>query len=186
MYHIQKLCQNALWLKNGRVVRYGHATSVTQAYLAWHEEQSADAKSPIPQVLASAAGFYAVQSMELDPGDTLAQGATLKISGEVYSPDGRQPAVLIGIVRKDGTPVYGVSTEMDGVTLTAVDRQRYQFALTFPSLTLLPGNYTLRAHALDPEAVRLFDHVERPLTITGDTRESGLVRLPHRWGRFAE
>jgi hypothetical protein len=29
--------------------------------------------------------------------------------------------------------------------------------------------------------VRLFDHVERPLTITGDAREFGMVRLPHQW-----
>jgi lipopolysaccharide transport system ATP-binding protein len=39
----------------------------------------------------------------------------------------------------------------------------------------------LRAHAMDPEGVRLFDHVERPLVVSGDSRELGLVRLPHRW-----
>jgi lipopolysaccharide transport system ATP-binding protein len=40
----------------------------------------------------------------------------------------------------------------------------------------------VRAHALDPEGVRLFDNVERPLVVTGETRELGLVRLEHRWG----
>jgi lipopolysaccharide transport system ATP-binding protein len=39
----------------------------------------------------------------------------------------------------------------------------------------------VRAHALDPEGVRLFDHVERTLTVTGATRELGFVRLVHRW-----
>lgn len=115
----------------------------------------------------------------------MAQGTTLDISGEIYSPDGRVPVALIGIVRADATPVYGVSTEMDGVRLRPIDRQRYRFSLTFPALDLLPGSYAVRAHALDPEGVRLFDHVERPLTITGDTRESGLVRLDHRWGGTA-
>jgi Wzt-like putative exopolysaccharide export protein len=159
---------------------------VTQAYLAWHEEKSAGRTTPIPQALASIAGLYSVQSLRLDPGETVAQGTTLEISGEVFSPDGRQPVILIGIVRADDTPVYGVSTEMDGVALTAIDAQRYRFALGFPSLDLLPGKYTVRAHALDPEAVRLFDQVECPLTITGDSREQGFVRLAHRWRTFEE
>ena len=34
---------------------------------------------------------------------------------------------------------------------------------------------------MDPEGVRLFDHVERPFVVTGDSRELGLVRLAHRW-----
>ena len=41
MYHVQKLCRSALWLKDGRVERYGPAADVTQAYLAYHEEKSA-------------------------------------------------------------------------------------------------------------------------------------------------
>ena len=40
MYHIQKLCRSALWLKDGRVERYGDAADVTQAYLAYHEEKA--------------------------------------------------------------------------------------------------------------------------------------------------
>jgi lipopolysaccharide transport system ATP-binding protein len=67
------------------------------------------------------------------------------------------------------------------VAPTRVAEQRYAFALTFTSMTLLPGRYRVRAHALDPEGVRLFDHVERTLTVTGSTRELGFVRLPHRW-----
>src|SRR5690349_23945642 len=37
MYHVQKLCQRALWLKDGRPVREGASAPVTQAYLAYHE-----------------------------------------------------------------------------------------------------------------------------------------------------
>jgi lipopolysaccharide transport system ATP-binding protein len=48
-------------------------------------------------------------------------------------------------------------------------------------MALLPGRYRVRAHALDPEGVRLFDNVEHTFTVTGVTRELGFVRLPHRW-----
>jgi lipopolysaccharide transport system ATP-binding protein len=181
MYHIQKLCRRALWLKDGRPVSYGGAAEVTQAYLAYHEEKSQGRKSPIPRAAAAAAGVYAVQSLALDPGDTVAQGGALTVRGEVYSPDGRVPVVLVGIIRADGTPVYGVATDMDRVRLTPLAADRYAFGLQFTELPLLPGKYFVRAHALDPEGVRLFDNVELQLIVTGTTRELGMVRMPHRW-----
>jgi lipopolysaccharide transport system ATP-binding protein len=36
-------------------------------------------------------------------------------------------------------------------------------------------------HALDPEGVRMFDTLEKPLVVTGSARELGLVRIAHRW-----
>ena len=74
MYHVQKLCRSALWLKDGRVERYGAAADVTQAYLAYHEEKGARAKKPIAATHAAAAGVYAIQHLELEPGDSIAAG----------------------------------------------------------------------------------------------------------------
>jgi len=182
MYHVQKLCRSALWLRDGRVERYGDTAEVTQAYLAFHEEKSARAKDPVAPSVAAAAGIYAIQSLELSPGPDVAQGEELNLAGEVYSPDGRPPNVLIGIVRADGTPIYGVATDMDGVAPRRIAADRFAFALTLPRVELLPGKYFARVHALDPEGVRLFDNVERAFVVTGATREMGLVRLAHRWG----
>jgi len=186
MYHIQKLCRTALWLKDGRVERYGAAADVTQAYLAYHEEKSASAKQPVPRGAAAAAGVYAITSLSLDPGEIIAQGDTLTVDGEVFAPDGRTPVVLIGVVRADGTPVYGVATDMDGVVPQRVAGDSFTFSLTLSALALLPGKYVIRAHALDPEGVRLFDHVERALIVSGESRELGLVRLPHRWNEASK
>jgi lipopolysaccharide transport system ATP-binding protein len=181
MYHVQKLCRRALWLKDGKPVREGEAAAVTQAYLAYHEEKSDGRKVPMSSATAVAAGYYAIQSLALEPGESVGQGGSLTVRGEIYSPDARAPVVLVGIVRADGTPVYGVATDMDRVAPTRLADDRYAFALEFDELALLPGKYFVRAHALDPEGVRLFDNVERELTVTGTTRELGMVRLAHRW-----
>jgi len=181
MYHVQKLCRHALWLREGRVERYGPVMDVTQAYLAYHEEKSTRAREPIAEAQAAVAGVYAIQSFEISPAEYVELGDTLAVSGEVYSPDGRAPVVLVGIVRADGTPVYGVATDMEGVAPRKLADDRYEFSLCLPDLSLLPGKYFARAHALDPEGVRLFDHVERGFTVTGSSREMGFVRLPHRW-----
>jgi lipopolysaccharide transport system ATP-binding protein len=181
MYHIQKLCRSAMWLKDGRVDRHGPASEVTQAYLAYHEEKAARSKHPIASASAATAGVYAVQSLTLDPPSRVLSGASLTVAGDVFSPDGRVPVVLIGLVRADGTPVYGVATDMDNVAPSRIDTHRFAFALTFPRLSLLPGKYVVRAHALDPEGVRLFDNIERPLIVAGDTRELGFARIEHTW-----
>jgi lipopolysaccharide transport system ATP-binding protein len=182
MYHVGKLCPSALWLRDGRVERHGPSAEVTQAYLAYHEEKAAGAKTPIDAPRAAAAGVYAVQTLDFAPGDRIENGGDLRLSGEVFTPDGREPVVLVGIVRADNTPVYGVATDMDQVALRRIGADRFAFVLTLPRLALLPGRYLVRVHALDPEGVRLFDNVERPLVVTGETRELGLVRLEHHWG----
>jgi lipopolysaccharide transport system ATP-binding protein len=181
MYHVQKLCRAALWLKDGRMVRHGPATEVAQAYLAYHEEKSVGSGLPIAPPLARDAGYYAIQALTLEPPERLAAGGTLVVTGEVYSPDDRAPVVLVGLVRADGTPIYGVATDMDGVTPQRLGAQRFAFSLTFPQLPLLPGKYIVRAHALDPEGVRLFDNVERTFVVEGASRELGFVRIGHGW-----
>jgi len=185
MYHVQKLCHRALWLKAGKVERYGPAMDVTQAYLAYHEEKLANAKQAREAneitAAAQAAGVYVVKTFDVRPGPTLAMGEPLEIECELYSPDDRAPVLLVGIVRADGTPVYGVATDMDRIAARRIDEKRYGYTIRFPELSLLPGKYVLRAHALDPEAVRMFDTLERTLVVTGDSREFGLVRLPHAW-----
>jgi lipopolysaccharide transport system ATP-binding protein len=181
MYHVQKLCRAALWLKDGRMVRHGPAAEVAQAYLSYHEEKSAGAGQPIAPPLARDAGYYAIESLTLDPPERVAAGGTLVVAGEVYSPDDRAPVVLVGLVRADGTPIYGVATDMDGVAPERLTAQRFAFSLTFPQLPLLPGKYIVRAHALDPEGVRLFDNVERTFVVEGASRELGFVRIGHGW-----
>jgi len=181
-YHVQKLCRNALWLKDGRVVRYGAAPEVTQAYLAYHEEKEAIAKRPLATAQAEAAGAYAIQSLTLEPSARIKIDDLLAIRGEVFSPDDRVPVVLVGLVRADGTPVYGVATDMDGVVLQRIGSRRFAFTITFPRLPLLPGKYFVHAHALDPEGVRLFDNIEQGFVVEGTSRELGLVRIDHGWG----
>src|SRR5690606_23935629 len=46
MYHVQKLCQHALWLHQGRLVRQGDVFEVSQAYLAHHEQRSRHGEQP--------------------------------------------------------------------------------------------------------------------------------------------
>ena len=184
MYHVQKLCRHACWLRDGEVAGYGDVFDVTQAYLAWHEKKSA------PQSEALATDRHNVEFSVLDV--TLngqhgeqpllsGRGASLQVGCRIRSRDGRVPNVAVGVVRADGTPVYGVSTDMDAHAPRRIDAHEYACDIVFDAMPLLPGSYTIRVHPLDPEGVRVFDTMERVLNVRGATREFGLVQLPHRW-----
>jgi lipopolysaccharide transport system ATP-binding protein len=195
MYHVQKLCRKALWLQKGKVAGYGDVFDVSQAYLAYHERKNADAESKAfktdshdhYRVLAVDAR---VNDGEWQRGESALQpfavGAQLELTIEVFAPDDRAPTVLVGIVRADGTPVYGVTNDEAHESAHAHAAQRtraqhFQIGLRFTELNLLPGSYALKVHTLDPEGVRLFDTQIRDFTIRGQSREFGLVRLPHQW-----
>jgi lipopolysaccharide transport system ATP-binding protein len=113
--------------------------------------------------------------------DTFRQGEELVLQGIAYEPDDRSPVLLFGIVRADGTAVYGSPSNERGFAPKPIGERTFSFAIRFPAVALLPGKYTMRTHALDPEGLRLFDTVESEFVVTGETRDFGLVRLEHRW-----
>lgn len=184
MYHVQKLCRHALWLRQGRVEAYGDVFEVTQDYLAYHERKSLQDASA-PDVHYSG-GEYRISEVELN-GDAstgtchLARGDSLRLQVRIYSPDGRRPELALGLARADGTAVYGLTSEMDAAPARQLDASHWQYTFSFEALPLLPGSYTVNLHAMEPESVRLFDTVERAVVVRGASREVGLVQLAHRW-----
>jgi lipopolysaccharide transport system ATP-binding protein len=185
MYHIQKLCRHACWLKQGAIAAYGDVFDVTQAYLAYHERKMVAPTPGRDTVISRGLEFHLVDltlnDLAQDTPLLLDQGARLRVRARVHSRDGRVPVIIFGIARADGTPVYGVSTEMDGVAPWAESANCYVAELEFSELSLLPGSYNVKAHPLDSEGVRLFDTIEHPLTVRGQSREFGVVRLAHTW-----
>ncbi len=184
MYHIQKLCSHAIWLQHGRMQASGDVFEVTQAYLAYHERKTA-IEAEGARAAPSSEG-YRVEHVSIN-GQTalipyhIALGRDLLIEADLFSPDGRRPHIAIGIVRADGTAVYGSSSEIDSVAGETLESGLQRFRVVFEALTLLPGQYTVKVHAMDPECLRVFDTEVREIVIRGESREFGLVRLAHRW-----
>jgi lipopolysaccharide transport system ATP-binding protein len=183
MYHIQTLCGRALWLHHGAGRMQGQAFEVTREYLAYHEAKTAAAakappppQGPVPRIVSLWA-----EDGEGRPADTFALGDTAVLQGIAYEPDDRPPVVLVGVVRVNGTGVCGMHSNDFDFVPARLERGQFGFAVRFEPLDLLPGKYYFRAHALDPEGLRLFDTVAVEFTVTGVTRDYGIVRLPHTW-----
>ena len=183
MYHVQTLCSRALWLDQGQVRAQGDSFEVTQEYLAWHErKQRAEAPSGhvVPATMPSIRRVW-IGRPDGQACEEFNQGDEVLVRGLAYSPDGRAPTILAGVVRADGTAVWGTHSNDAGFVPTPVGDGLFGFEMSLRDLPLLPGKYGFRTHALDPEGLRLFDTVETPFTVKGRTRDYGFVRLPHEW-----
>jgi len=117
MYVVQKLCQKAVWIHEGRVEQYGDVFPVTQSYLAWHEKRTSKEK----EIRSNASGdgaHYRIEKFELmgshqDDPPEFVMGDDISVELQIYSPDDRPPVGLFGVLRADGTPVYGVASDHD-------------------------------------------------------------------------
>jgi len=185
MYQVQKLCQRAVWLDGGAIRAEGDVFDVTQRYLAFHERK--DSQAQVETRSHGNQAQYALTALMLNgvaEGEAqLGVGDTLEVEISIKSPDGRAPVAMVGIVRADGTPVYGVATDHEGIRLSLDPDGQATVRCTFDHLQLLPGGYQIKAHTLDPEGLRVHDTLERPLTVVGQTRELGTTRLAHRWSQ---
>ncbi|MGL6290439.1 MAG: ABC transporter ATP-binding protein [Silanimonas sp.] len=179
LYHVQKLCRHAIWLKGGRIEAHGDAFDVTQRYQAWLEQRESSER----EASAAARGDYRIEAMDVAiKGLESSAGGTIRIALRASSRHGERPHLLVGLSRIDGTAIFGTGTEIDGVEAWPTGPTGHVGArLVLDGVRLQPGDYRLRAHAMDPEALRVFDTVERTFSVGGASREFGLVRLPHRW-----
>lgn len=183
MYHVQKLCQKAIWLRSGEVAAAGDVFDVSQAYLAYHEKKQRDAKDGATGVVDAECRIEGWRiNGELDCRTVLLDHErVIRIVVDIAVRDDRAPVLLAGVDHVNGLSIYGVSSEMDGAEPERQSAGRYRHCMDLDLSSVLPGEYLLKLHPMDPEGLRLFGTEEIVLIIRGQTREFGAVQLPHRW-----
>lgn len=185
MYHIQTLCQKAVWIHQGRAHMSGDAHQVTRAYLAHHEERNASLEAP-SRPTADHATQPAMQRLWTEdadgrPAERFPSASDIRLCGVYSSPDDTPTVVMAGLMRIDGTPVYGTFSNAAGFASNRVGDRLFAFCFELRMHSLLPGKYTMKAHTLDVHGLRLFDTLETDIVVEGETTEHGMVRLDHSW-----
>ena len=181
MFHVEKLCQTALWLERGVVRAYGPARDVTASYRASIETE---ARPGSEDAETAAETRWAEPSASADrdarltlhcagnraPGELCALGEPMTVIIEAGARAGldvaRAARHSLDFVRSDGTTV--LSVRVRGTRLH------------IPRLPLLPGRYCVRLRADDEGSRRVL--AERWFDCRGASRELGTARLEHAWG----
>ncbi len=182
MYHVQKLCRAALWLKDGRTVRYGAGRGGGAGLSRLPRGKSrrrASSRSPRPRRAPRATTRCRRCASTRRSASPRAERS--RCPGRCTRPTTARRWCWWGSSAPTAPPSTAWRPTWTASRRSGLAAQRFAFSIRFPQLPLLPGKYIVRAHALDPEGVRLFDNVELPFVVEGASRELGLVRLGHGW-----
>jgi len=187
---IRMLCEEALWLQEGRVRSRGKASDVVDEYLAnVHHVQpssgesesrwgSGEAQVDRVEILGPAGS----PASEISTGDEV----TFRLYYSCHEMIAR-PVFGMAIHRVDGVEVTSVNGRDVGSVPERIEGDGW-LDLTVPALALLPGAYFLSVSLYDFALQHSFDHRERLLRFeVGPGRRdasSGVVSLGVRW-RFS-
>ncbi|WP_223787060.1 ABC transporter ATP-binding protein [Marinicella meishanensis] len=179
-YHVQKLCQKAVWLEQGAVRAYGDVFSVTQAY----QDAIADPHAMPSGEQVNRSTYHIHDAQIMHQGETceaVAFNSDLLLRVQVFTPDQQVPGICIGIVTNQGVPVYGTYSELHDCQPVRDEQGFVVYEIGLPGLKLLPGSYQFRFHTMTPENIQMIDTFEQPLKITGQSREMGTYQITTEW-----
>ena len=196
LYDVRQICDDAMWLKNGRLQLLADAVTVTNEY-ATYENQLAVSRDPSqievdpdgivresraaddqPRIL-SATLVDAVTGAERNmfkPGEALGVRVHLRNGHD------RLPLCLaVGFTRTEGMLMFAGHTGIDGVPLHFPDEAIV--TLVVPDVQLLSGEFVVPIWLLDQNGVHRFHErpAEKNLIVQNRTKELGVFRHAHRW-----
>ena len=195
MYHIEAICDQAIWLERGHVMMLDVPERVTRAYDA---------------ALIAETTLSSVKPADTAPNDASLDSNSTRLVEVVVSADGvagkrhvlragvssltvmvrfkadKQlpcPAVAFGLETLAGAAVTSGSTHLSGITL-AVDAEGFgAVQLDFPNLPLMRGTFRLAVFLMCERGLHVYDHATycAELEVRHDDPAQGVCILPHAW-----
>jgi lipopolysaccharide transport system ATP-binding protein len=181
LYDLRQVCDEALWLEEGRIAAAGDCSAVVAAYSAFERDRAQDVARPdrrdgdpciVSVEIVRVGSGERVSSIE--PGDSI----EVRVA---WRNPGASPVHLgVTFTRQDQTLVAAAGTHFDGVTLRG---KAGRAVLSLPDVALLSGSFLVVAHLFDEHGVHRYDDraLDDRLVVKSPSREVGLVRLAHAW-----
>ncbi len=181
LYDVRTLCDEALWLADGRVAASGPANVVTNRYAAWQDERAADADADddLPARWPRIARV-AVHDAKGRETSEVASGDSIEVRVDWTNGGDETLQLGVGFVRQDQVLCAALGTRFDGLALEGAGGTA---CLSLPRLALLAGTFRVVAYLFDEHGLHRYHErgAGRDLVVNNDTDEVGLVRLDHAW-----
>lgn len=206
MYHIEAICDQAIWLERGQIRLRGEPGEVTRAYASQTVPAEAQvvtrAIEPLPgEVVAVVPVVPAVPAVP--PG----QARLLTIAASVDGVAGKSlrlkaglsnlkvevsfqsdpalptPSIAFGLETVAGYLVSSGSTVFHGVQPDMKADGTGRATLDFPNLPLMRGKYRMTIFLACERSIHIYDHAQYciELDVTQEGLDQGVVLLPHTW-----
>jgi len=194
LYHIEAICDRAIWLNKGEVSQEGGPAAVISAYdlfLASQDTQPETqevAQNTVGNAPAGGARIIKVECrVEQQTGKTLAlQSLQSTLTIKVFFVGDTHldvPSVAVAIVTKNETLIASASSKNDDIVLTRAEDGSGSAMLVLPKCPLLKGEYYINVFLACEQALHVYDHAQHvaELYVSQSGLEQGFVSLPHSW-----
>ncbi len=195
---VERISDEVIWLKHGRIEMQGHTKRVTDSYLeyvgkkdevkaeALHEEQEKVAEEEREKRWGSQeVTLQNIRMLDTDGKEKYIYepGEALTLQFEVESKEKEQDDFVfgIGIFNSEGIQCYGTNTHIDRLTpkrLFGKGLVRVQI----PSLNLINGSYYLNVAVHKRDGYPFdYHHFLYTFRVGSASRDVGIARIPHHW-----
>jgi lipopolysaccharide transport system ATP-binding protein len=192
LYQVRELCEQALWLEQGKIKQRGMAQRVVDAYQTACRAKEVSTLNPL-EIYAQSTSITTtstqpfIQSAQLTPSTQVVfkTGATFGVEVQVQLNGCPIQEVHLGVVirRNDDIQCYGMSTLHEGVALQGKEQVLIRYVMD--ELPLLGGSYCLELWLMDQTGLHVYDSRERcchfMVEQLSQSQGIGVCQLPHRW-----
>jgi len=205
MYHIEAICDSAIWLDRGHMMMFDRPAKVVaryQTFLNGEEVRDSHAirdQGPRPEAVPVVSGASGTARLLGVKGRRLAQGQPVEDEGPLRIRAGQDgllvevafradpalpmPVLAYGIDREDGLSIASGSTAIDGVAIERREDASYLLKLAFPALPLMKGTFRLSVFLACERGLHVYDHAPNcvEFDVLHEVPAQGFVFLPHVW-----
>ena len=190
LYDIRQLCDEAAWLRKGRIREIGNAMMVTNDYATYEKQligREMDVLSQLPGRPSEEEDrprILRVQTLDPATGEPLNEvrpGDPVQVAVDISNPGPpRELSVGVGFTRTDTTLCFAFSTAWENLRL---DKRAGRVVLDIPGLELLAGEFVVFTWLVDPDEKTRFDQAVQAdnLVVRNVGREVGLILQDHSW-----
>ena len=188
LYQIRTLCEEAIWLREGRPQSQGDAVTVVEDYSRFLGQASAPRDGGADTAGSDTTRNCRIENLRLEDGSGSRSGSfrtgetlRLEIVAEFASDFRGRPSLRVAIRRDDGLSIH--ETRIRSIEeLQSLGGGRYRGRLTLREIPLLAGGYRILAvagsHSEEPAPG---SWVSIPFNVRSRGGDWGAVRLEHRW-----
>lgn len=206
LYHVQRLCDTALWLHEGQPRALGPAPEVIASYEA-HVRARQQTPTEVPQSRADAIDAAAavltppqskaqpahahIEAVDLpdvveQPDATCGRLASphLRITVRAHAPVGERPNIGVMLEQAGGgVGITTAGTHVDGASAIQDESGAWVATVTFTDLPLHTGQYSVSVYLFDAMGLVVYDEWKDCARFQHVFAQStpGLLHLPHVW-----
>jgi lipopolysaccharide transport system ATP-binding protein len=175
------LCTRAILVERGTVRFDGRPAEAVAEFRRARRDPAASGSRPGTEGIQITDVQLLQADGESSPLFRTAQPMTVQVHYHATRPV-HVPHVAIDIHGVDGVYCTGINTRMDGCVLGTLEGDG-RVELVIPTLSLLPGCYSISVGILDAQGIRPLDLQSRayPFSVVSERRDFGFVYLEHHW-----